>query len=96
MAIQQIGLESLQFTPGEDPAPKLRRLQEQIRSLQQSLNAAIAELNDAYVTKTAADGEVPALADGEWDLTVVAGSPPTFQIRYNDGGTLRTGTIALS
>lgn len=95
MAIQQISLESLQFAPGEDPTPKLRRLQEQLRGLQQTLNAVVAELNEAQLTKAAASVTIE-LNDGEWDITVFAGSPPTFQVRYNDNGTLRTAMLTLS
>lgn len=96
MAIQQLGLETLQFAPGEDPAPKLRRLQEQIRSLQQALNTVIAELNAAHVTKEALEAETTELAEGEWDVTVVDGSPHVFQVRYNAGGSVVTGFLTLS
>ena len=86
---QKVSLLDLQFGPADDP--KLRRLADELRKLQTTINSLIQETGAVR-----APGSAPALAMGAYDVAVVAGSPPTFVIRYNDGGTIRTGSITLS
>lgn len=87
---QQIALLDLQFGPDTDP--KLRRLAEEFRRLQLAVNSLISEDSQSSTASIA----TVALAAGEWRATVVPGSPATFVVRYNDGGTIRTGSITLS
>lgn len=92
MTVAKISITDLQFGPADSDvvqAEKLRRLVDELRKLQQVANALIADVSRV------AGAEV-SLAPGEWYATIVAGSPPTFTVRYNDGGTIRTGSITLS
>lgn len=89
MTIAKVNITDLQFGD-EDPRPKLRRLMEEIRKLQQTVNALIV------ASAQTADDPVPTLAIGEYHVTVVSGVPPRFVITFNDGGTIRSGSITLS
>lgn len=84
MSVSKINITDLQFG-GSDDAAKLRRLMEEFRKLQQTMNAVIEH---AVFRPTG------ALAPGEFAVSVQA--PGTFTIQYNDGGTIRTGTITLA
>lgn len=89
---QQISLLDLQFSGNADP--KLRRLADEFRKLQQAVNTLIAQGSQSSVARPVSSA-FGTLAAGEWDLTVLAGGS-TFYIRYNDGGTIRTGVVSLS
>ena len=95
MAIRQVVLEPVQFSDGANQGPNLRRMMEEMRKLQLALNQVIAQANASVIVRDA-PGELITLAPGQWAITVTAGSPPVATIRYNDGGTIRTGSLTLA
>lgn len=95
-AISKVAINDIQFQPGQDQSDKLRRLVDEIKKLQQGLNAVISEMNLPVISGAAFSSFTSDPAIGDWQITVLSGSPPTLAIRYNDGGTIRTGSITLS
>lgn len=91
--ISQLGLLDIQFSEPIS-AVKLNRLVQEVRRLQQTANIVIAELNASAVRRVA--GAAGELAPGEWDIAVNTAAPGSFIVRYNEGGTIRTGSVTLS
>jgi hypothetical protein len=84
MSVSKVNITDIQFG-GDVDAAKLRRLMQEFRKLQLTVNAVIEH---AVFQPTG------ALAPGEFSVSVQ--SPGTFVIQYNDGGTIRSGTITLA
>lgn len=85
MSVAKVNIADIQFHGSDASAQKLRRLMEDFRKLQQTVNSVIEH---------AAFQPTGALAPGEFSVSVQ--SPGTFLIQYNDGGTIRTGTLSLA
>lgn len=105
MTIRRVNMQDVQFSDPKDE--KLRQFQTEVKKLQTALNSVIERIggdallgNDSNARIIGASPHLAApasdLLPGQWELTLVDTGAQVFRVRYNDGGTIRTGDLTLT